>query len=161
MRFGRGVTGNEKRGLKAVRTNRIREKFKEVYAHLSPEERALEWERLLNSGTLHETLRPLLSPPRKRLPKRKELPVFAVTKPHYDDYFDRHGRGPLIFRVTNRRYYLQVRDPGLFRFLEDAEALAHRYGQIAADPNQRSLFLSAQHNANKVREALKLPPRSE
>lgn len=144
-----------------MRTNRIREKFKEVYAHLSPEERALEWQRLLNSGTLHETLRPLLPPPRKRLPKRKELPVFAVTKPHYDDYFDRHGRGPLIFRVTNRRYYLQVRDPGLFRFLEDAEALAHRYGQIAADPNQRSLFLSAQHNANKVREALKLPPRSE
>jgi hypothetical protein len=142
-------------------TDRIREKFKEVYAHLSPEERAREWERLLNSGTLYETLRPLLSPPRKRPPKRKKLPTFSVTKPHYDDYFDRHGRGPLIFRVTNRRYYLQVKDPGLFRFLEDAEALAHPYGLIADDPNQQSLFSSARHNAGKVRKALKLSLRSE
>lgn len=144
-----------------MRTDRIREKFKEVYAHLSPEERALEWERLLNSGTLHETLRPLLSPPRKRPPKRKKMPTFSVTKPHYDDYFDRHGRGPLIFRVTNRYYYLQNRDPGLFRFLEDAEVLAHPYGPIADDPNQQSLFLSARLNAGRVRRALKLPPRSE
>jgi hypothetical protein len=141
--------------------HRLREKFKEVYAHLSPEERALEWERLLNSGMLNETLRPLLPPPRKRPPKQKQVPVFSVTKPHYDDYFDRHGRGPLIFRVTKRRYYLQTTDPGLLRFLEDAEALAHRYGPIADDPDQWLLRSSARCNAGNVRKALKLPPLGE